>query len=187
MAKINAQIIKGFNFRKIESELKRALPMSVNAAAAVVIQDIKRGISGGRDIKGKPFKKLKAGTIHSKAARGSDTPRIALSDTGMMKNVYRKVRATQSKPQAIIIPPKKRAEIALYHQKGTRRHKVTAGKGKAIPLYTSTGQLFFRKSAMAGPVPKREWFGISIKAKEKCQSTHRRVVGDVLRRVWYGR
>tara|TARA_Y100000310_G_C20344416_1_gene651337 strand:+ start:66 stop:629 length:564 start_codon:yes stop_codon:yes gene_type:complete len=187
MAKIDAQIIKGFNFKKIEQLLKKGMVNAINNSADIIKLDIENGIKYGRDINGKQFKPLKPSTVHSKRAKNSKMPRRPLIDTGMMSKTYVRKRATSSNPHCVLKPANARKDISKYHQYGTKKHKIVAGAGKAIPIYTARGQLIFRKSAIVGPIPQREWFGISKNARQKCLSQKNRIVGDILRRSWYGK
>ena len=132
---VGVTVTKNFNLAKIKLDLSKEL----NMAADIIVKDIESGIEHGRDINGTSFKKLKPSTIHSKRHRGSSTPRIALSDKEIMKKVYvpSGKRATKSKQRVEIIPPKKRADIGVFHQQGGAK------------------------------LPKREWFGISKTAESR--------------------
>ena len=132
---IGLRVEKNFDLGKIKLDLSKELNMS----ADIIILDIENGINYGRDINGTKFKKLAPSTIRGKRLGGSKTPRIALSDKEIMKKVYvpSGKRATQSNQSVEIIPPKKRADIGVYHQTGN-------------PV-----------------LPKREWFGISKTAESR--------------------
>ena len=163
---IGVTVTKNFNLAKINLDLSKEL----NMAADIIVKDIESGIEHGRDINGTSFKKLKPSTIHSKRDRGSSTPRIALSDKGVMKKVYvpSGKRATKTKQRVEIIPPKKRADIGAYHQLGTKPHKIRVKKAKVLfPLFDSRGNKFGAKEVNHPGVPKREWFGISKTAESR--------------------
>ena len=82
--------------------------------AGVVVKDIKSGLTTGRDINGRSFKKLKSSTVRQKKKRGqTGKPLIA---TGMMKKLP-PVTAKQGK--AIISVAKQRDDIAVYHSTGS--------------------------------------------------------------------
>ena len=81
--------------------------------------------------------------------------------------VYSKQRATKSKQLNIIIPPKKRAEVGLYHQNGTGPYTIKPkGNNLLGPIFNSSGERFFAKEVNHPGISQREWFGITKKQEK---------------------
>tara|TARA_R110000744_G_scaffold137110_2_gene247519 strand:+ start:2018 stop:2560 length:543 start_codon:yes stop_codon:yes gene_type:complete len=162
---ISFDISKKFNLKKINFNLSK----EINLWADAVVLDHKKRLQFGQGVNENPMKKLTAGTVHSKRFKGFSKPRIPLYGTGAMSKVYVKKRASASKQKAIIIPPKKRQEVAKYHQFGTPGPYLIEPKPPKTrlgPIFTSRGGQYFPKSVMHPGLPKREWFGIT-KSQER--------------------
>lgn len=117
------------------------IPKLINIVAQIVTKDIEKGITISKDVRNKPFKRLKSATIKAKQRKGSAHPSRPLEDTGAMKKVYIKQYASKSKPKAIITMPKRIGDVGVFHNLGG-----TTVKGKP---------------------PLREWFNISPRADKK--------------------
>jgi len=130
-----------FDASKYISNMRKRAAFMINRMGGIVISDITvSGIDKGRDIDGRQFQPLKAATIKAKIKKGSATPRTALKDTGLMRHVYLKKKATQSNINAEIAIAQKRNKIAGYHHEG-------GNKGNNPP--------------------QRKWFGISLMAEQR--------------------
>ena len=103
-----------FDIGKFADKWIGDMPALINLIADAVRIDVEKGITTSKDTRNKPFKRLKAATIKAKKRKGSAYPSRPLEDTGAMKRVYVKQRASKSKPEAIITMPKK-AEYGVYH------------------------------------------------------------------------
>jgi len=152
--------------RATEAKIKRGLPGLVNRSAQAIKSDISKGIREGVDIRGQPFTPLSPSTIHAKRAKGYQHPRRALFATGTMQNVYLAERATPSKLRARLIMPKSRQDVGQYHNQGTGPYTIAPKSKKVLgPLYSSRGRKYFSKIVHHPGLPKREWFGVSARAK----------------------
>ena len=155
-------ISKKFDLRKIKFNLSK----EINLWADAVVLDHKKRLQFGQGVDESPMKRLKGSTIQSKRFKMMPKPRVPLYGTGAMSKVYVKKRARRSKQVAIIIPPKKRKEVAIYHQFGTPGpYPITPNppKTRLGPIFTPRGAKYFPKKVMHPGLPKREWFGITKK------------------------
>jgi len=178
MLKLN--ISKNFDLSKVRFDLSK----QINMMAGSVVLDHKKRLSNGQDIHEKPFIKLSASTIHSKRFKNLPKPRIPLYGKGIMLNVYSKQRATKNKQINIIIPPKKRAEVATYHQSGTAPYVIKPKIANVLgPLFSSRGNKYFAKKVNHPGLPKREWFGITKKQEKKGLRLIERAISRILRRA----
>ena len=145
-----------FSSAKYIKAMNKRLPFLFNSSADIVVNDIERGIDYGRDIDGKPMKPLKPATIRAKRKSGSKTPRIALSDKGIMKKTYIKKKATPTNLETTITIPKKRIEpeIGRFHHEGM------------------------------GNNPVRKWFGISNTASMLIKKAVKIIMTKELRNHW---
>ena len=157
--KLSVDIEKNFDLSKVKFDLSK----QINMFAGAVILDHKTRLNHGQDINGKPMKKLSGSTIQSKRAKRMKKPRVPLYGKGIMKNVYSKQRATKSNPLNIIIPPKEREKVAVYHQNGTKPYVIKSKDKMLGPIYTPRGNKFFAKKVNHPGLAKREWFGITEK------------------------
>ena len=130
---------KMFNAKRYKSALKKRIPRIINLSADIVVDDIKQGITYGRDITGTLFKKLKLATIKAKRKSDSQTPRMALSDKGTMKKTYVGQRASSRNLSSLIQIAKSRLDpiVAKFQHEGTEH------------------------------LPVRKWFGISATASNR--------------------
>lgn len=158
-------IEKKFDLRKVRFDFSKQL----NDFADAVVLDHKTRLQHGQGVDMKPMAKLKGSTIASKRFKRRKKPRVPLYGTGLMSKVYVKKRASKSQQRAIVIPPKKRAEIGKYHQYGTSGPypiRPKPPKTKLGPIFTDRGEMTFRKKVMHPGLKKREWFGITIKQEK---------------------
>ena len=154
---------KDFDLTRVKFDMSK----QINMVAGAIIKDHKNRLTYGQDVNEKPMEKLSGSTIQSKRARKMKKPRIPLYGKGVMLKVYSKQSATKNNPVNIIIPPKKREKVAVYHQKGTRPYKIKPKKAKRLgPLFTPRGDIYFAKQVNHPGLPKREWFGVT-KTQEK--------------------
>ena len=162
---LRVDLEKKFNLKKIKpTKLKDVL----NDWAGNIVKDHRRRLQYGQDVDMKPMTKLQASTIHGKRFNNYSKPRVPLYGTGAMSKVYQNKQATTSSPQATIIPPKKRAEIAKYHQGGTSPYIIKAKKGKRLyPLFNNRGEVYSARQVKHPGLPEREWFGITEKQEKK--------------------
>lgn len=157
MPRITATRVKtrnSFNAMQYKSKLRKRFPKTLNIAAGAVVDDIKRGITYGRTIEGKAMKPLKAATIKAKRKKGSQSPRTALRDTGLMQKVFIKSKATATNQEAQINIAKKRLDpdIARFQHEGT------------------------------SDIPQRKWFGISPTATKRIKKLFKEELARQLRR-----
>ena len=144
-----------FNSKRYRSAIQKRIPRIINLSADIVVDDIKSGITYGRDIEGSPFKPLKPATIKAKRKSGSKTPRIALSDKEVMKKTYKK-RATANNLTSFIQIAKSRLDpnVAKFQHEGK------------------------------GDLPVRKWFGISATASKRIKKLIRQELLRELRNSW---
>ncbi len=125
------------------------LSKEINLAAQMLRKDILEGITIRKsDIKGSPFKKLRASTVRSKIERKSKRPTTPLFDTGMMSNLS-PISGTNKATSQRQIATVKVAEKRTY--KGTDNTAMDVGM----------------KHQEGINVPKREWFGIRKEMEKK--------------------
>ena len=118
--------------------------------AQIIVKGIKDGINISQDIKGRPFKKLKASTVRAKRAKGQPTkPLIA---TGVMKKLPPVKNLSK---HAQIEVAQSRSSIGMYHNEG---------------------------GSVKGRPPKREWYGVTEKAKENIRRAIGKKVVQVLKK-----
>lgn len=160
---LSIELEKKFNLSKVKFDLSK----QINMFAGSVVLDHKNRLKYGQDVYEKPMKKLSGSTIQSKRNKGMRKPRVPLYGKGVMLNVYPVQRATKTKPLAIIIPPKKRKEVASYHQNGTKPYVIKSKTKLLGPIFTPRGDKFFAKKVNHPGLPKREWFGITVKQEKK--------------------
>jgi len=151
------------------------MPRLINNMARAIKSDIAYGIEYGVDINGKLFQPLKPSTIQSKRNqtrfKGERTqplphPRIPLFATGRLQNVILKETAKPDSLKARLVMPQSRQNIGRYHNEGTEPYTITPKSKKMLgPLYSSRGKRYFAKTVHHPGLPKREWFGISVRAK----------------------
>lgn len=156
---------KKFDLSKITFDMSKQL----NEFADAIVLDHKNRLQFGQGVDMKPMAKLKGSTIASKRFKRLKKPRIPLYGTGLMSKVYVKKRASKTKQRAIVIPPKKRKEIAKYHQYGTSGPypiRPIPPNNKLGPIFTNRGEMTFRKKVMHPGLKKREWFGITVKQEK---------------------
>ena len=180
--KMTFDILSGSKHFKNLRNVKMDFSTQLNRGGNIVMKDISEGIGFGRDINGKPFKKLSPNTVASKRAKGSPTPRTALSDEGVMKNTYIKKRASRHSQECIVTAPKSRAKIGQYHQQGTAPYTIVPKKAKLLSFVTQEGRVFAKKVNHPG-LPKREWFGISQKAQDKIVKAMMEEIDAIIRRI----
>ena len=150
-------VINKFDLNKIKARLDKGVPRMLNDAVGIIKSDITDGIKYGRDIEGKPFKKLLPDTIKAKRRKGSPNPRRVLYDTGMMQNTYMKRRATRSRLSAIL-------KVA-----NQRSYSIKDYEGGIGQLHHETG---------------RPWFGISKTASKKIKKDLRLNIKHALGKEW---
>lgn len=137
-------VTKNFDLDKLDFDWSKTL----NNMAGVVKKDIYRGIEIGM-FDGKVLKPLKNdpppgfSTIRSKTRKGYRKPMTALVATGSMRKLLTD-RATKRKQEVKIYP----------------------GKNQAYPGKSVTRMDVGRFHQEGDGVPRREWFGISRKARE---------------------
>jgi len=124
--------IKRIDWNKLD------LSPEVNIAAQMITKDIIDGIGSGKDIDGRPFKRLSPVTVEFKKKKGSLHPEKPLWDKGIMKEVYVRPHATKAKPLADIRVPEKEDRVAIGIKHNTGRD-----------------------------VPKREWYGVGKRVQKK--------------------
>lgn len=164
--RVTFDIAKKFDLKKIKFDFSK----QINLMADSIVKDHKTRLQFGQGVNEKPMARLKGSTIASKRFKNLPKPRVPLYGKGVMLNVYVKKRATRSVPQAIIIPPLKRKEVAKYHQFGTTGpYSIRPKKenGKLGPIFTSRGKMTFRKEVLHPGIAKREWFGITKKQEKR--------------------
>ena len=109
----NVKVIKESNFQKPPQYHNL-----VNIASSVIVKNIKEGITDGKDIHNKSFKKLSPITVDLKRKKRYKHPERALYATGKMQNVSLKPRATRRKPKANVSVAKDRTAIGQKHNEG---------------------------------------------------------------------
>ena len=132
--KFKLRLKKKFDLGKIDLDLHK----EINDIAGMIVEDHKKRLEYGQDIKGKPFKKLKPDTIKQKRRKGYRKPRQPLIATGTMQKFPPFKKATASSQMATIKPAQSRMKIGAYHNVGGRKN-----------------------------LPKREWYGITDKIADK--------------------
>jgi len=161
--------------KDLENRVRLGLPHLINSMARAIKKDIAYGIRYGLDIQGKPFQPLSPSTIQSKRrqmrykgarAQPLPYPRLALFATGRMQNVILKETARSDCLRARLVMPQSRQEIGVYHNEGTRPYTILPKTKKVLgPIYSARGQKYFAQKVHHPGLPKREWFGISVRAK----------------------
>ena len=97
------------------------------------------------------LKPLKASTIKRKRKKGSRFPRKPLIDTGKMTNVVQTKEASRTNLMSEIDVARNMREIADYHNEG------------------------------AGHLPKRLWFGIGKKTKDRVKKMFKARARDIIK------
>tara|TARA_R110002020_G_scaffold43981_2_gene127124 strand:- start:780 stop:1226 length:447 start_codon:yes stop_codon:yes gene_type:complete len=118
-------------------KIKFDFSSTLNDFAKNVVKDHKRRLQFGQGVDMKPMKKLQPSTIKSKRIKNYKNPRVPLNATSTMSKIKFKERATKSNQTATLKPADSRDEIGVYHQEGGAR------------------------------LPKREWFGVTVKQEQK--------------------
>jgi len=98
-------------------DIKKALYQMVINAAQIIRSEIKNGIEKGQDVKGNPFKRLKASTIRSKRKKKYSNPSKALWAEGKMKKLP-PITRNKMKKEAVIKIAGSRIEAGFYHNEG---------------------------------------------------------------------
>ena len=151
------------DLKRIRRNLESARVNIVNDAADMVVRDIQSGVRSRTDINNKPFQRLQLTTAKRKQRKGSPHPTRPLHDTGHMAfGPYVSKRATQSDPEATIIPPKTHPSL-----------EGTEYSGTDLARWHQEG---------AGNLPQREWFGVSERVLPRIRRIKRKHVRNALRR-----
>ena len=144
-----------FDLGKIRMDFTREL----NRAGDIITKDIKDGIDKGGNF-GKKWKRNMPSTI---AQKGFDKP---LFETGSMQWLPKKKAATKQSQEVVLRVAEKRQEIGRYHNEGTRPYTIVPKTAEMLSFITQNGRVYAKKVHHTG-VEKREWFGISDKAKSE--------------------
>jgi hypothetical protein len=134
-------------------KIKLDLKDVINDFAGNVIKDHKQRLQFGQGVDMKPMQKLQPSTIKSKRQKKYKNPRVPLNATGSMSKIKFKEKATRSRQAATLKPPDKRDDVGVYHQSGNPR------------------------------LPKREWFGITVKQEKKGLQMMEKYIEDELKRA----
>jgi len=129
------KVTKNFNLGKIKLDLSK----EINDFGKIIRKDHYQRLERGLGVDGSPMQKLSPGTI---AKKGHSK---ILVDSGNMRNLVFRKKATAASQSAILTPGEKRkypgtkvtpSQVGSFHQEGGLN------------------------------LPKRQWFGISKKAEE---------------------